>query len=90
MKIYTYPSISAKKKIASIVNRGTGFKKKDLLAVTRIIEDVRKNKDQALIRYTNQFDSPKLTTASIRVTRQEIEDASKRVDRPFLRTLVGQ
>ena len=87
MKIYTYPSTSAEKKIASIVNRGMGFKKKDLLAVTRIIEDVRKNKDQALIKYTNQFDSPKLTTASIRVTRQEIDAASKRVDRPFMRTL---
>ncbi len=87
MKIYTYPSTSAERKIASIVNRGAGFKKKDLLTVTRIIEDVRKNKDRALIKYTNQFDSPKLTTASIRVTRQEIDDASKGVDRSFVRTL---
>ena len=87
MKIYTYPSIAAEKKIASIVNRGMGFKKKDLLAVTRIIEDVRKNKDQALIRYTHQFDSPQLTTTSIRVTRQEIDNASKHVDRHFIRTL---
>jgi histidinol dehydrogenase len=87
MKIYTYPSTSAERKIASIVNRGAGFKKKDLLAVTRIIEDVRRNRDRALIKYTNQFDSPKLTTASIRVTRQEIGDASKRVDRSFVRTL---
>ena len=87
MKIYTYPSISAEKKIASIVTRGMGFKKKDLLSVTRIIEDVRKNKDQALIRYTHQFDSPQLTTASIRVTRQEIDNASKHVDRHFIRTL---
>jgi histidinol dehydrogenase len=87
MKIYTYPSTSAERKIASIVNRGAGFKKKDLLAVTRIIEDVRRNKDRALIKYTNQFDSPKLTTASIRVTRQEIDDASKGVDRSFVRTL---
>jgi histidinol dehydrogenase len=87
MKIYTYPSTSAEKKIASIVNRGMDFKKKDLLAVTRIIEDVRKNRDQALIKYTNQFDSSKLTTASIQVTRQEINDASKHVDRSFIRTL---
>jgi histidinol dehydrogenase len=87
MKIYTYPSTSAERKIASIANRGAGFKKKDLLAVTRIIEDVRRNKDRALIKYTNQFDSPKLTTASIRVTRQEIDDASKGVDRSFVRTL---
>jgi len=87
MKIYTYPSTSAERKIAFIVNRGADFKKKDLLAVTRIIEDVRRNRDRALIKYTNQFDSPKLTTASIRVTRQEIDAASKRVDRSFVRTL---
>jgi histidinol dehydrogenase len=87
MKIYTYPSTSAEKKIASILNRGMDFKKKDQLAVTRIIEDVRKNKDQALIKYTNQFDSTKLTKASIQVTLKEIDDALKRVDRSFVRTL---
>jgi histidinol dehydrogenase len=87
MKIYTYPSTSAEKKIASIVNRGIGVKKKDLLAVTRIIEDVRKNKDRALIKYTNRFDSPEMTMGSIRVTPKEIGDASKHVDRPFMRSL---
>lgn len=87
MKIFNYPSKSAEKKIASIVSRGMGFKKKDMLAVTRIIEDVRKNGDQALIKYTNQYDSPELTIGSIGVTRQEFDDAIKRVDRPFIRTL---
>ncbi len=87
MKIYTYPSASAGKKIASIVSRGLGVKKKDLLAVTRMIEDVRKNKDRALIKYTNRFDSPEMTIGSIRVTPQEIDDASKHVDRPFMRSL---
>ena len=87
MKIYTYPSAPAEKKISSIINRGTGVRKKDLLAVTRIIEDVRKNKDQALIKYTNQFDSPELAIGSIQVTPNEFEAASKHVDRPFLRSL---
>jgi histidinol dehydrogenase len=87
MKIYTYPSTSAGKKIASIVNRGIDVKKKDLLAVTRMIEDVRKNKDRALIKYTNRFDSPELAIGSIRVTPKEIDDASKHVDRPFMRSL---
>ncbi len=87
MKIYTYPSAPAEKKITSIINRGTGVKKKDLLAVTRIIEDVRKNKDQALIKYTNRFDSPDLTIGSIQVTPKEFDDASKLVDRPFMRSL---
>jgi histidinol dehydrogenase len=87
MKIYTYPSAPAEKKIASIINRGIGVKKKDLLAVTRMIEDVRKNKDRALIKYTNRFDSPDLTIGSIRVTPKEFDDASKSVDRAFMRSL---
>ncbi|MBW2055667.1 MAG: histidinol dehydrogenase [Deltaproteobacteria bacterium] len=87
MKIYKYPSKSAEKRITSIVNRGLGFKKKDLLTVTRILEDVRKNKDNALIKYTNRFDSPGLSIASIKATRQEIDTAAKTVDRSFVRTL---
>ncbi len=87
MKIYDYPSKSAEKRITSIVNRGLGFKKKDILTVTRILEDVRKNGDTALIKYTNRFDSPELTTASIEATRQEIDSAAKTVDRSFIRAL---
>ena len=87
MKIYNYPSKSAEKKVASIVKRGLGFKKKDVLAVTRILEDVRKNGDKALIKYANRFDSPGLTLGSIQATSQEINNAAKNVDRSFVRAL---
>ena len=87
MKIYTYPSTSAGKKITSIVNRGIDVKKKDLLAVSRMIEDVRKNKDRALINYTNRFDSPDLAIGSIQVTPKEFDHALKRVDRSFMKSL---
>jgi len=87
MKIYNYPSKSAEKRIASIANRGLGFKKKDVLSVTRILEDVRKNGDKALIEYSNRFDSPELTITSIKATREEIDTAAKRVDRSFVRAL---
>jgi histidinol dehydrogenase len=79
MKIYNYPSQSAEKKIASIINRGHGFKKKDYQSVKRILEDVRKN--------GNRFDSPDLSIDSIKVTRGEIDAAAKKVDRPFIRSL---
>ena len=87
MKIYRYPSKSAEKKIKSIVNRGVAFKKKDVSSVTRILEDVRKNGDRALIKYTNRFDAPGLTIALMKVSRQEFDDAPKRVDRSFVRAL---
>ncbi|MBU4286837.1 MAG: histidinol dehydrogenase [Proteobacteria bacterium] len=87
MKIYTYPSKSAEKRITSIINRGLGFKKKDYHQVAQILEDVRKNGDKALIKYVNKFDCPGLSIKSIKVTPDEIEAAAKKVGKPFIRSL---
>ncbi|MDX2447988.1 MAG: histidinol dehydrogenase, partial [Desulfobacterales bacterium] len=61
MKTYTYPSSAAEKRLGIIENRTIGFKKKDISAVNRILEDVKKNGDKALLRYTHQFDSKVVT-----------------------------
>lgn len=87
MKIYNYPSKSAEKKVTSIANRGLDFKQKDVLAVRRILEDVKKNGDRALIKYTNRFDSPTMSVKAIQVTSNEIDDAVKSVDRGFVRAI---
>jgi len=87
MKIYKYPSKSADKRVASIVDRGFDVKKKDVAYVTRILEDVKKNGDKALIQYARQFDSPRLTIATLKVTSGEIEAAGKSVERSFKRSL---
>lgn len=84
MKIYNYPSKSAKKRIAAIANRELDFKKKDYNAVIRILEDVKKHGDQAVIKYANRFDAPNLTIDSLKVTREEIDAASGQVDKDFL------
>lgn len=87
MKIYSYPSKPAEKRVAAIVGRGLDVKKKDVAYVTRILEDVRKNGDKALIQYARQFDSPALTVAALQVTRRELDAADKAVDRSFKRAL---
>jgi histidinol dehydrogenase len=87
MKTYTYPSLAAEKKLGVIENRTIGFKKKDITAVNRIIENIRKNGDAALIHYTHQFDSAVVAESSIQVSPQEIETAVKNIDRTFLRAL---
>lgn len=87
MKIYNYPSKSAEKKLSSIVNRGLGFKKKDFLEVTRILENVKKDGDKALIQYANRFDSPDLSLDSLKVTPKEMDAAAKKVDKIFMRAL---
>lgn len=87
MKIYNYPSKSAETRVAVIANRSLQFTKKDFYEITRIIEDVRKRGDKALIKYANHFDSPGLKVGSLKVTKNEIETAVKNVDRPFVRSL---
>ena len=87
MKIYRYPSKAAQNRIAAIVNRGLGFKKKDLTAVSRILDDVKKHGDTALIKYTQRFDAPGLKAASLKVSDRELKDATKKVDRAFTRAL---
>ena len=87
MKIYHYPSPAAEKRVSALVSRGLNFKQKDYQAVSRILEDVRRNGDDAVIKYANRFDAPKLTVDSIKVTAREMETALKKVDRSFVRAM---
>lgn len=85
MRIFTYPSQAAEKKFLAITKRGVSFKAKDVRAVSRILEDVRKHGDQALIDYSNQFDTSDLTIESLKVTEQEMDAAV--VERKFQKAL---
>ncbi len=87
MKIFTYPSKEAKKKINSITKRELEFNTKDYEIVEHILNDVKKNGDKALIKYTNKFDAPNLSISSIKITDNEIKEAYKKVDTPFINAL---
>jgi histidinol dehydrogenase len=87
MKIYNYPSRSAEQRINRIVNRGLAFDKKDMAAVSRICDNVRKRGDQAVVSYTRKFDSARVTIQSQRVTDKEFSDATQKVDRSFKQAL---
>jgi len=87
MRIYNYPSRSAEQRVNRIIHRGLAFRKKDLAAVSRICEDIRKRGDQAVIAYTRRFDSARMTTKGMRVSEKEFANAAKKVDRSFTRAL---
>ena len=48
--------------------------------VTEIVETVRRKKDEALLSYTEKFDHICLTPETMRVTKEEIEEAYREVD----------
>jgi histidinol dehydrogenase len=87
IKTFQYPSAAARKRVDAIVKRGLAFKAKDVQAVKKILADVLRNKDKALIRYVNRFDAPKLTIKSLKVTKREFDQAKSRVDKGFTRSL---
>jgi len=87
MKIYQYPSKSAEKRVQDTLERGLGFSKQDFENVETYLEDIKTRGDEALVEYTNKFDSKKVTIDSLKVTQKEFEVALKKVDTPFLKTL---
>jgi len=87
MKIFKFPSVAAKKRLDVIVDRHLAFKQRDVQIVKRILADVRKNNDKALINYINRFDAPKLTADSLKVTEGEMGAARRRVEKEFVQSL---
>jgi len=87
MKIYNYPSETAEKKLDKIINRDAGFSEENLSFVADIINNVKKNKDNALIEYSMLFDSCKLNKKSLAVSKEDIEKAKKLVNKNFIASL---
>ncbi|MGM0418048.1 MAG: histidinol dehydrogenase [Thermodesulfobacteriota bacterium] len=87
MEIYNYPSQEAFERIEKVKNRGIGDTPELNSQVAAILEDVKKNKDAALISYTNKFDAPKLAAEDILVTKEEIDEALDFVPDDFKKSL---
>jgi len=56
-------------------------------AVASIINDIKKNGDDAVLKYTMRFDGVKLEKDKIQVSREEIEQAYKEVDKKLIEVI---
>ena len=74
--------------IDKLYNRHVNFRKKHVDEKVRgIIEDVRLNGDDALIKYTRRFDGVKLTPRQLRVAENEISAAFQNITPDFVQDL---
>jgi histidinol dehydrogenase len=87
MKILSYPSAAAEKRLEKIIHRDIGFRKKDADNVARIVSDVRKGGDAAVIAYARKFDCPTMNVDDLKVTKEEFAAARKQVDRRVMKAL---
>ncbi len=74
--------------LQSLYDRNLFARKKHIEEkVRRIIEDVKLNGDEALLKYTRRFDKVKLTARELRVDESEISGAFQNITSDFVTTL---
>ncbi len=87
MRVFKFPSAAAQKRLDVIAGRNLAVRTKDVQTVKRILADVRKHGDKALLAYVNRFDAPRLTAKGLKVSKEELSAARSKVDKGFLRSL---
>lgn len=75
------------KEFEKLCNRYNNRKKRITESVAKIIEDVRFNGDDALIKYTRRFDKVKLAPRQLKVTESETSGAFQDIDSDFISEL---
>jgi len=75
------------KEFEKLCNRYNNRKRRITESVAKIIEDVRFNGDEALIKYTRRFDRVKLAPRQLKVTESEASGAFQDIDSDFISEL---
>jgi histidinol dehydrogenase len=78
--------ILKEKELYRIIER-SHFEEKVEEVVRKIIRDVHKNGDKAIIKYTKKFDGVSLKSSALKVSPQEIIEAYGKIERGFLKTV---
>ena len=75
------------KEFEKLCSRYNNRKKRVSESVSRIVEDVRLNGDEAVIKYTRKFDKVKISARQLRVTESEASGAFQDIDSEFISEL---
>jgi len=84
MRIVDVKADQGKAYLELIKNREDAVQEEVNEIVKGILAEVKADGDDAVIKYTNKFDSPAVTKDNLKVTRSEIEEAYGKVEEEFL------
>ncbi|MDV2502584.1 MAG: histidinol dehydrogenase [bacterium] len=87
MKLYRAGEAAFDEALERLVSRMEHLSPKVLKTVERILADVQKQGDKALVRYTERFDGLKLSQKELRVAPSAFKEARRKVGRSTLRVL---
>lgn len=84
MRIIELNEESRKNILENLLKRSPSQYESYQKAVAEILENVRLNKDKAVFEYTEKFDKVAVTKDTIRVSREEIEEAYTQLDNSLI------
>ena len=87
MKIININSNNLKARLKSIQKSASTFDPELVKATDKIVEDVRKNGDKALFKYTKKFDRLNLSKSTVKVSANEFKEAEKLVSKSLVSDL---
>ena len=87
LKLIKYSSNNSSKSLKNILNKRKSIQKKQTLAVSRIIQKIKKNGDKAIINYEKKFSKVKTRSRKILYTNKEITKISKKTDQNVKRAI---
>ncbi len=76
-----------KELLGNLLNRNPASYSEYEKTVDEIINDIRNNGDKALFDYTLKFDKCSLDAATVKISRQEIDEAYKSLDPEFIEVM---
>lgn len=87
MKMITLDENSRKNLLDELLKRSPNHYGEYADRVNAILEDVKRDRDQAVFSYTKRFDGAEIHAETIRVTQEEIEEAYREVDPELLEVI---
>ncbi len=87
MRILELNENTKKELLGNLLNRNPASYGEYENIVNDIINNIRTNGDKALFEYTEKFDKCALDASSVRITREEIDEAYKALDPEFIEVM---
>ena len=87
LKVLKYNKINSSKVLEIFLGRRKSIQKKQIIAVSKIIKNVKKNGDKAVLNYEKKFSKIKRSSNKVFFSNSEINNISKKTDKKIKRAI---
>ena len=87
LKVLKYNKVNSSKVLEIFLGRRKSIQKKQIIAVSKIIKNVKKNGDKAVLNYEKKFSKIKRSSNKVFFSNSEINNISKKTDKKIKRAI---